>query len=170
MRKVVRNNTVYFYDDMNFEKMYLDYSTDECVWHFNSDDIITISKDMEFYDYLNEFMSQNYKFYNDVLCNYKDENKLIWYSDCYYDPDNTWSVDSVSCLHIERVGEQFNVWYTKRTDAQIDRFFKHYDICFSPLGNGKYSRNLDTNMTLQDDFVMFVYQPLLENSKKKVIK
>ena len=50
----------------------------------------------------------------------------------------------------------------------IDRPYKTYGICFSPAGNGKYSKNLATGLTLQDDFVSHIYQPLL--NKNKVLK
>ena len=50
----------------------------------------------------------------------------------------------------------------------IDRQHKSHIICFSPAGNGKYNKNLNTGSTLQDDFVTHIYQPLLD--KKKVLK
>ena len=30
----------------------------------------------------------NNEFNDDILFNYKDANQLIWYSDCYYNPDD----------------------------------------------------------------------------------
>ena len=30
---------------------------------------------------------------------------------------------------------------------------KSYVIGFSPLGNGRYAKNIETGLTLQDDFV-----------------
>lgn len=168
MKKIIQGKTIYFYDELDIEIMYIDYSTDECIWYFNTDKVININKDMELYKILDNFMKNNYIFANDILLNYKDDNKLVWYSDCYYNPFDEWSVDSVSCLNIERKNDSFNIWCTKKLDKRINRLTKTYGICFSPCGNGKYSRNLNTDCSLQDDFIIYVYYQLL--GKNKVLK
>ena len=112
MKKIIQGKTIYFYDELDIEIMYIDYSTDECIWYFNTDKVININKDMELYKILDNFMKNNYIFANDILLNYKDDNKLVWYSDCYYNPFDEWSVDSVSCLNIERKNDSFNIWCT----------------------------------------------------------
>ena len=61
-------------------------------------------------------MNNNYSFSNDELENYKDKKTLIWYSDCYYNPDDEWSLASVSCLHIEKTENAIVVWPTKKLD------------------------------------------------------
>jgi len=165
MKKVINDKTIYFYDEENNELMYMDHSTDDCVWYFHSGSIITVTNDMELYNLLDSFMNHYYEFNDEVLPNYKDNNKLIWYSDCYYNPDNEWSIASVSCLNIERNDSCFKIWCTKKIDKLIDRPHKSYGICFSPAGNGKYSKNLNTGLTLQDDFVTHIYQPLLNKNK-----
>ena len=105
----------------------------------------------------------------DILIQFlKDSHKLIWHSDCYYNPDDEWSIASVSCLNIERNDFCFKIWCTKKLDEMLDRPYRTYGICFSPAGNGKYSKNLNTGLTLQDDFVTHIYQPLL--NKNKVLK
>ena len=164
MKKVVKGNTINFYEG-DTEIMYLDHSTDECIWFFNTDSVITITEDMELFSYLNELMNQSYEFNNELLENYKDDNYLVWYSDCYYNPDDEWSLASVSCLHIKREEDSIKVWCTKKLDEMINRSNKSYGICFSPAGNGKYSKNIITNRTLQDDFVIYVYRQLLSNNK-----
>ena len=168
MKKIVSHKTIYFYDDENNEIMYIDHSTDECIWYFHSDNIINVTADMELYNLLYIFMNNYYDFGDEILQNYKDSNKLIWHSDCYYNPDDKWSIASVSCLNIERNDNCFKIWCTKKLDEMIDRPHKTYGICFSPAGNGKYSKNLATGLTLQDDFVIHIYQPLL--NKNKVLK
>jgi hypothetical protein len=165
MQKTIKDKTIYFYDDEGNEMMYINYSTDECIWYFQSESIINITKDMELYNLLNNFMNNNYAFSDDVLQNYQDENNLIWYSDCYYNPDDEWSMASVSCLHIVRKDACFEIRCTKKLDEIIDRSHKTHGICFSPLGNGKYSQNLQTGLTLQDDFITCIYQPLLNINK-----
>ena len=82
--------------------MHIDYSSDECIWYFYSDIVIIITYDMELYDLLDDLFKENYKFQSFHLNDYKDDKKLCWYSDSYYDPDNLWQVASVSCLNIER--------------------------------------------------------------------
>lgn len=168
MKKVINDKAIYFYDDDNHEIMYIDYSTDECIWYFHSNNIITVTKDMELYTLLDSFMNHCYEFDDDVLPNYKDNDKLIWYSDCYYNPDDKWSLASVSCLNIEKKDYSFNIWCTKKIDEIIDRPHKTYVIGFSPAGNGRYSKNINTGSTLQNDFVTHIYQPLL--NKNKVLK
>lgn len=168
MKKIVSHKTIHFYDDENNEIMYIDHSTDECIWYFHSDNIINVTADMELYNLLYIFMNNYYDFGDEILQNYKDSNKLIWHSDCYYNPDDKWSIASVSCLNIERNDNCFKIWCTKKLDEMIDRPYKTYAICFSPAGNGKYSKNLATGLTLQDDFVIYIYQPLL--NKNKVLK
>ena len=165
MKKVIKDRTIYFFDNENCEMMYIDYSTDECIWYFHSENIINITSDMELYNLLHSFMNNYYYFNDEILQNYKDSNKLIWHSDCYYDPDDELSIASVSCLNIERKDSYFKIWCTKKLDEIINRKNKTYGICFSPSGNGSYNKNINTGLTLQDDFVRLVYQPLLEKTK-----
>ena len=169
MQKVIKGKKIQFYDDNNNLIMYFDHSYDDMAWYFDTNEIIRITEDMELYSLIDNFMNEDYIFNNGVLKNYKDKNKLIWYSDCYYDPDDEWSVESVSCLNIERKDNYFNIWCTKKLDQRIDRIDKTYCIAFAPAGNGVFSRNINTGLTLQDDVVTLIYQPLLKN-KTKVLK
>jgi len=164
MRKVIDDKTIYFYDENGRLLMYIDHKVDDCIWYFASDEKIVISDDMELYDLLFDFINSNYVFCDEVLQNHKDENALVWYSDCYYNPDDEWSVASVSKLTIKRMDDVFLLIPTKQMDEIIDRKHKTYGVCFSPAGNGRYSRNLETGLTLQDDFVTKIYQPLLHES------
>lgn len=169
MKKVVDDKTVYFYDDNDSLIMYIDHSVDDCIWFFNTDNVITIIEDMELYNLLDNFMNQNYEFSNGILKNYKDDNKLIWYSDRYYNPDDDFDIASVSCLNIIKENNCFKIWCTQKLDEIIDRTDKTYGIGFAPAGNGIYSKNINTNLTLQDDFIQMIYHPLLK-TKNKVLK
>lgn len=169
MKKVIKDKTVYFYDEENLI-MYFDYSRDDLIWYFNTNEMIEITEDMELYSLINSFMNEDYIFNDELLKNYKDKNKLIWYSDCYYNPDDEWSVESVSCLNIERKDGCFNIWCTKKLYERIDKKNKTHCIGFAPLMNGVFSRNIKTGLTLQDDFVTLVYQPLLKNKIKELKK
>lgn len=166
MKKIIEDKTIYFYDDENTLLMYIDHRVDDCIWYFASDNKICIFENTELYHLLNEFMDSNYTFSDEVLKNYKDENTLVWYSDCYYNPDDEWSIASVSSLTIKRVSKGFVLIPAKQIDELIDRKNKTYGICFSPAGNGKYSKNAITGLTLQDDFIFKVYQPLM---KKQIV-
>lgn len=171
MKKIINNSRISFYDDNDNEIMYIDYSIDELVWYFNSNDVVIITEDMELFKMLKVIMNQQYIFSNEeILKSYKNDNKLVWYSDCYYNPNDEWSIKSVSCLNIEYNNNSFKLWCRKPLDEIIDRRQKFHCICFSPLGNGKYAKNNLTGLTLQDDFVTMVYQQLLKKDKIKNLR
>lgn len=166
MKKVIRGKAIYFYDEKDNEIMHMDFSIDECIWFFESAGTIKITPDMELYEPLSDFMQQEYVFPKSILQNSKDNNSLVWYSDCYYDPDDEWSRDSVSCLHIDRRDDSFELWCTKELDKKFERPHRTYCICFSPCGNGNHSQNINTGATLQTDFVTHVYQTLMFKPKQ----
>ena len=170
MKKVICDKTICFFDDENKEIMYFDYSTDECIIGINTSEKITISKDMELYSLLEDFMNQNYVFPKEELQNEKSDKKLTWYSDCYYNPDDKLSISSVSCLNIEKKEDCFEIWCTKKIDEILQIKTKRYVVAFSPCGNGNYSRNKETGLTLQDDFIKYIYHPLLNKNKVLRIK
>lgn len=169
MKAIINGSRIEFWNEETNELiMYIDYPCDECIWYFNNSEVITITKDMELFKLLKNIMSQQYEFSNDeVLKSYKNNNSLVWYSDCYYNPDNEWSRNSVSYLTIEFINDVFKLKCTKPLDDMIDRGTKSHVIGFSPLGNGKYAKNIKSGLTLQDDIVQKVYQNLLGNDKVK---
>lgn len=160
MKKVINGKEIVFYDDNNNAIMYMDYPHDECVWGFYSDAVITITPDMELYSFIDYLMKQSYVFGNSLLKSYKDDNYLKWYSDCYYNPDDEMSVNSVSCLNIKREGNSFKIWCVKPLFDIYPNRTRFYAIAFSPCGNGVYSYNDETGLSLQDDFVINVYRKL----------
>ena len=169
MRKIINGSRIEFInEDANEMVMYIDYLADECIWYFNNSELITITKDMDLFESLKNIMSQQYRFNEDEnLKSCKSNNKLIWYSDCYYNPDDEWSRNSVSYLTIEYIDGVFILKCTKPLDSMINRKEKSHVIAFSPLGNGKYTKNIESGLTLQDDFVIMVYQELLKREKVK---
>lgn len=172
MKKIINGSRIEFINvDTNEMVMYIDYPTDECIWYFNNSELITITKDMDLFELLKNIISQQYKFNEDeILKSYKSDNKLIWYSDCYFNPDDEWSRNSVSYLTIEYIDGVFKLKCTKPLDNMIDRKEKSHVIAFSPLGNGKYTKNIESGLTLQDDFVIMVYQKLLKREKVKELR
>jgi len=172
MRKIINESRIEFWNEETNEMiMYIDYPTDECIWYFNNSEVITITKDMVLFELLKNIISQQYEFNEEeILKSYKSDNKLIWYSDCYFNPDDEWSRNSVSYLTIEYIDGVFKLKCTKPLDDMIDRGTKSHVIAFSPLGNGKYARNIKSGLTLQDDFVQMVYQKLLKKEKVKELR
>ena len=169
MKKTINGSRIEFWDkDTNDIVMYVDYPTDECIWYFRDSNELTITSDMELFEPIKQLISQQYIFNDDeVLKSYKNNNKLVWYSDCFYNPDDEWSRNSVSYLTIEYIDGIFKIKCTKPIDEMINRKDKSHVIGFSPLGNGKYAKNIESGLTLQDDFVISVYQELLKKKKVK---
>lgn len=167
MKKIISNTKITYLGEENNELFYIDYSFDECIWCFNTNQKITIEQSSELYDVLNEFMINNYTFYENELGDYKDDNKLVWHSDCYYNPDDRLSVMDVSTLFIEKNNDAYIIWCEKPIDKLLNKITNFFVIGFSPLGNGRYNSNLETGATLQDDFVIQVYQKILQS---KVLK
>ena len=169
MNKTINGSRIEFWDEeTNKVIMYIDYPTDECIWYFSDSNEITVTDYMELFELIKQLMLQQYIFNDDeVLKSYKNNNKLVWYSDCFYNPDDEWSRNSVSYLTIEYIDGIFKIKCTKPIDEMINRKDKSHVIGFSPLGNGKYAKNIESGLTLQDDFVINVYQELLKKKKVK---
>jgi len=169
MKKIIDGSKVKFInEDKNEMVMYIDYSTDECIWFFSDSDEVTITSDMELFDLLKNLMLQQYVFSDsEVLKCYKDDNKLVWYSDCYYNPDDEWSKNSISYLTIKYLNDCFKIKCKKPLDEVINRKNKFHVIAFSTSGNGKFAKNVKSGLTLQDDFVIMIYQQLIQKNKVK---
>ena len=163
MKKVIHGNRIDFIDELSQKLlMYIAFFADECIWYFNDSNEIIITDDVELFEQIKHLMKQQYIFNDEVLKSYKKENKLIWYSDCYYNPDDEESKNNVSYLTIICEDNVIKLKCTKPLYEKLDIKNKSHIIGFSPMGNGKYTKNVKTNMTLQDDFIINVYQKLLK--------
>ena len=170
MKIIIKNAKIYFYDN-DKSIMSMDFESDEFIWTFYDSNIINISSNTELYKLLDEnIMKQDYIFSNDVLKCVKDSKKLIWFSDCYYNQDDEFSKNIVSYLTIAYCDNGLNIWCTKPLDRTINRSSQMHVITFSPAGNGRYSKNIKTGSTLQDDVIINVYNKLLEKNKCKKLK
>ena len=108
---------------------------------------------------------------NEYVIKYcSDDNKLVWYSECQYNPDDECSRDSVSYLTIECIGGILKIKCTKPLDEMISRKNKTHLIGFTPLGNGRFAQNATTGLTLQDEFIINVYQKLLQKGKTRKLQ
>ena len=169
MKKVISGSKIEFWNvETNEIVMYIDYLADECIWYFKDGSEITLTEGMELFEPIKELMLQQYTICDSgVLISYKDKDKLVWFSDCYYDPDDKWSRNSVSYLTIVYESNIIRLNCIKPLDKMLERKDKSHVIVFSPLGNGKSTKNVNSGMTLQDDFVTKVYQELLKKEKVK---
>ena len=153
MVKLHRDVALMLYDNDNkvFEA---DWAADEYVWTFHGGKPIVITKEVDecFYNNLEWLMQQEYEFSNNL--SYKDKNQLIWFSDQFCNLDNPNEVYRVNRAVIKRVKNSFVI-------SCVNPYIKEFGgkmpdtsyVFFSPAGNGLYSQNKETGLTLQDDIV-----------------
>lgn len=161
----IEEDSVFVSDKKNILEM--KFIADEFVWILNSNEIIISSKDEIFYEELNNIMNNSYVF-QDGIPSYKDNNKLIWLSDCYCDIEDKESLSRINRLVIERRYDYFliKVYNPFFESVGIKKIYNV--ISFSPLFNGYYSGNINSGFSLQDDFCL-MYQKILR-CKKHVLK
>ena len=152
-----------FYDENSNEVMSIGFPGSDCWWFFKSATPVVITKDMELYDLLINFMSQSYGIPKEqAFVAKKTEDTLIWYSDCYCEPDNPNSVESVGRLAVNVfedviILQCFNDLFDKRGLINQMR-----GVGFGCCGNGaRLARNKNTGMQLGDDFIQLINNPLL---------
>ena len=149
------------------EIMSMYFQADEFVWYFANSEKIHITKGMELYKPLQFIMKQNYQFASgEGLTEYKDDDKIVWHSDCYCDPDNERDMLSVSYLTIEKTDNGFCLYCTKPLDKINKRDDDYHYIIFSPSFNGRWAKNFKSGLSLQDEIIQRVYQVLLEKPKQ----
>lgn len=86
---------------------------------------IVVERESELYSLLDEFMNNNYSFAENELNDYKADNELVWHSDCYYNPDDEFSIKSVSELHIKKA--EIHLIYRVKNQL-INYLIKHQTI------------------------------------------
>lgn len=142
------------------------YIADEFVWILNSKEII-VNKDNDFYDKLDSIMKNNYVFQNGIPSK-KDDKMLVWLSDQYCNIEDEEELDKINRLIIKRKDNCFVISVFNPFFEKFNINKSSYMISFSPLFNGFYSRNVNSGISLQDDFCL-LYQELL-NKKERVLK
>ncbi|MDD6224425.1 MAG: PDDEXK nuclease domain-containing protein [bacterium] len=168
LKKVNQDKTIGIIICKKDNKYVIEYCSDNRIISREYENVITVNEDMELFECLMYLMNQQYTFSNDeILRSFQQDNIIVWYSDCYYNPDDEWSIKSVSYLTVEYVDNIFKLWCVKPLDEIIDGKQKFHCICFSPCCNGKYVKNNLNGLTLQDDFVFEIYHKLLKQEKGK---
>lgn len=160
MKIVYKDKNVYFYDEFDNIVMSMGAVGAEGVWTFYSAEVIKIVEDDELYPLLEDFMSQDYEFFDSVLKDNKEKDYLVWHSDVGYDPDSASSIASVPSLHIKKINDEFHLWCERDLDEMYDIKTTFFRVAFSPAGNGRTTRNLRANLTLQEDFMIKVYNKI----------
>ena len=141
------------------------------VFDFISFEQIVVSKsDNEiFYSNLEWLMNQSYNFSNKYC--YKDENKLVWFSEHCFDLESEFEVNNTPRLVIEH-NENIFLIYCKRPYFEENNIKRGSVVSFAPAGNGYLNKNTSTNSTLQDDMVKVFLSTLnnerIEKQYKKV--
>lgn len=150
------------------------FISDEFVVIINTDDKITITKELDpyFYNHLSRFMENRYIFNNPYSS--KTPTKLVWLSDQYIDVDKPNGYDLVNRLVIEKVDDSFQIYYYNPFFKQLGIKKASHLIAFSPAGNGNNSKNIETERDLQTEFVSMVqdifYKKEIPEKKKNLNK
>ena len=158
----LRNGEVEFYEN-GVQIMGMGGMGADLVWTFYTSDVITITPDMEVYDSLKTLMDQEYEFNDDDDLPYsKTADKLVWYSDLGYRAEE----DEISYLTIERKAESFELICRKQLFEELGIKNRMQTIAFRPAGNGYWTKNNRTGLTLQTDFGIIILNPLYEKYQK----
>lgn len=143
----------------------LNFLADEfvCIINKNEPLIIEENDNIIFFNKIKEFMSNNYIFADKFSI--KTDDKLVWLSDQYGNLEDEYETDKISRLVIEKKDNQF-ILYSYKPIFQKYNIKKPLMNIFSPSRNGRYSENIITGSTFQNDFI-FLYQSLCENIEEK---
>ena len=160
----IEENSIFISNDDKVLEMKFIY--DEFVWIMNSREMVIDKNDLAFYEELHTIMNNNYVFGLDYC--YKDSNKLIWLSDQFCDFEDIDSLNRINRLIIDRLDDRFLIRIHNPFCENNNINKSYYVVSFSPLFNGYYSRNMESGISLQDDFCL-MYQKLLRD-KRHVLK
>lgn len=161
-------NTVQILDENENILLEQKYIADEFIWIiYNKQVIINKNENETFYDELNKIMNNNYIFQKNIPSS-KTKEKLIWLSDQYCDLEDEESLSKINRLIIQKINDKFII-KIENPYLEKNNLLKNINIIsFSPSGNGYYTKNLDTGLTLQDD-ISLIYQNLI-NLKQRILQ
>ena len=165
IKRDIQNKKIYIVDNeqvlLHTGKLGADF-----IIHFYTKNKVIITKELDecLYFNLKELLENNYYFYHNDL-SYQEENKIVWFSDCYCNIEDEEERSRIGRLIIEKINNQIELSYE-------NPFYEKYNIkrdgviAFSPAGNGFYSRNEKTGLTFQDDVVWTFHRTLLNDYSK----
>ncbi len=142
------------------------------IWEISKPLILTENDDKSFFDNLNWLMKQSYYFPHQY--SFKDENKLVWFSEHCFDIDDKLNCDLTPRLIIEKENDIFKISYSIPYIKENRLLDRGAIISFAPAGNGYLTKNIGADSTFQDDLINVFYQTLenksILKSKVKVAK
>jgi len=150
------------------EKIEFHFIADEFGIIFSDTPVEITNEDGTLYQNLEWLMKQNYLFSHPYAS--KDENHLLWLSDQSVDLEDAEEVKRVSRMLIERKDDSFTCSCLNPFLNEMGVKCRDFVVCFSPCGNGYYTKNKETGRMLQDEVVM-VFQNTLQGinmNQKKV--
>ena len=130
------------------------YIGDEFIIILYKEEPIEITKELDesLYSNFKKILENKYEFNDEYSSQTKGE--IIWLSDLYCEMPNQKNVKDINRIVLSDLDDSvivsaFNPYFKERNIK------KGYNlIAFSPKGHGRYSKNLDTGLTFQDDIVI----------------
>ncbi len=168
MKKIINDSEVAFYNG-DAKILSFDYQNDEFTLMVNTSEVIEIEDESVLFNCLENLFVNSYDFGYNFLNDKKTTSELVWHSDCYYNADDELSISDVSCLHIIFDDNKYKIWCDKKLENILNKSYNSYCVVFSPGGNGRYAKNINTGLSLQNDFISCTYHELIERQKCKKI-
>lgn len=144
------SNQMHFIGDNGLKKMTFQFIDDDFAVILFADSL-TIAKadDEEFYNQFSKLFDNKYIFRDKY--SFSKDNIISWVSDEYTGQKD--DIDSHNILTMIR-GKNYIYFDCKNKDMEAKgRRNQMPIIYFSPLGGGRYSRNVNTGYSLQDDII-----------------
>lgn len=130
---------------------------------------IIITKELDEYLYINlkQILENKYLFNNNNL-SYQKDNIIVWFSDQYCDIEDEEQTYKTNRLMIKKEENQIQINIINPFCKKHNIKNKYNIIAFSPCGNGFYSKNVNTNLTFQDDIIDAFYKILMYKDSNKI--
>ena len=153
-------------NDDGFKVLEFGFMADEFICTIYTSDPIILSEedDAALYTNLMHLMQNEYTFSTNLCMKTKD--KIVWLSDQFGDLEDEEVTDKINRLVIEYQNNHFKI--SCRNPYLEKLGLKRMSvICFSPAGNGIFSKNLKTGLTFQDDIIIAIRNTLNEKNQQK---
>ncbi len=140
------------------------------VFHTKKPIIVKSENDEIFYHNLTWLMENHYEFSHKYSNKYK--NELIWFSEHCFNIEDEEQCEMTSRLIIKKINQEFHI-FCSNPFYEKNNINKSIVVSLSPCGNGFYSKNNKTGLSLQDDVITVFYNTLYEkkiNNKQPIKK